>query len=161
MKRITFTLMLGLVGLFALAAQSASAAVPYVVGDVFAGIGNGRIHQFSPTGTLKNTLDTTSGSTEDTGMCFDASGNLYSTNFQANDMAKFDNAGTLLTYPFGTGFNEHPESCVRNTSGNIYVGQADGSADILKFDLSGNLLATFDPATGGRGTDWIELAADQ
>ena len=47
---------------FLLAAQPAS-AVPYAVGDVFAGVGNGQIKQFSPTGTLKDTLDTTSGST--------------------------------------------------------------------------------------------------
>jgi hypothetical protein len=32
---------------------------------------------------------------------------------------------------------------------------------VLKFDPSGNLLATFSPATEDRGTDWIDLAADQ
>jgi hypothetical protein len=161
MKRVTLLLMVGLVAAFAFAAQPASASVPYAVGDVFAGIGNGNIKQFSPTGTLKNTLNTQSGSLEDTGMCFDASGNLYSTNFEANDMTKFDNAGNVLTHPFGSGFNRDPESCVRDTSGHIYTGQADVSADILKFNTSGTLLATFNPATGPRGTDWIDLASDQ
>jgi hypothetical protein len=164
MKRLT--LMLGFAALLALAVQPAWAThdatgVPYASGDVFAGIGNGRIHQFSPTGTLKHTLDTTSGAPEDTGMCFDASNNLYATNFAPNNMTKFNNVGNLLTHPWGSGFNQHPESCVRNTSSNIYVGQADGSQDILKFDLAGTLLATFDPSTDARGTDWIDLAADQ
>jgi hypothetical protein len=143
-----------------LAAQPASAA-QYALGDVFAGVGNGQIKQFSPTGTLKDTLDTTSGSTEDSGMCFDASGNLYSTNFQASDMTKFDDAGNVLDYPFGSGFNAHPESCVRDASGHIFVGQADGTGDILEFSTSGNALDSFDPATEDRGTDWIDLGADQ
>jgi hypothetical protein len=164
MKRLT--LMLGFAALLALTAQPAWAThdatgVPYASGDVFAGIGNGRIHQFSPTGTLKHTLDTASGAPEDTGMCFDASNNLYATNFATSTMTKFNNVGNILTNPWGTGFNADPESCARNTSGNIYVGQADGSGDILKFDLAGNLLATFDPATEDRGTDWIDLASDQ
>jgi sugar lactone lactonase YvrE len=153
-------LVAGAIGALLLVAQPAS-AVPYAPGDVFAGIGNGKINQFSPTGTLKATLDTTSGSNEDTGMCFDAPGNLYSTNFEANNMTKFDNAGNILIHPFGTGFNQHPESCVANASGSIYTGQADGSADVLKFDAAGNSQGSFNPATGDRGTDWIELAADQ
>jgi hypothetical protein len=159
MKRITLMLMLGLAAALAFAAQPA-AAVPYVIGDVFAGVGNGHIKQFSPTGTLKGTLDTGLGNTYDTGMCFDAGGNLYATNFNGG-MSKFDNAGNVVTSPWGTGFNADPESCARDIAGNIYVGQADGSGDILKFDSSGNLLASYDPATGPRGTDWIDLAADQ
>src|SRR5262249_3098699 len=46
-------------------------------------------------------------------------------------------------------------------TGNIYVGQADGSKNILKFDASGKLLASFAPETSPRGTDWIDLASDQ
>jgi len=45
-------------------------------------------------------------------------------------------------------------------SGHIYVGQADGSRAILKFDLAGTLLGSFNPLTESRGTDWIDLAAD-
>jgi sugar lactone lactonase YvrE len=153
------TLMLCLATALAFAAQPA-AAVPYAIGDVFAGVGNGHINQFSPTGTLKATLDTTLGNTFDTGMCFDSAGNLYATNFSGG-MTKFDNQGNVLVSSFGSGFNADPESCVRNQANQIYVGQADGSADVLKFDTSGNPLATYDPATGNRGTDWVELAADQ
>ena len=40
-------------------------------------------------------------------------------------------------------------------------GQADGSANVLKFSLSsGMLLQSFAPTVGPRGTDWIDLASD-
>jgi hypothetical protein len=157
--RTRWLLVAAAMGAFLLAAQPASAA-QYALGDVFAGVGNGQIKQFSPTGTLKDTLDTTSGSEEDTGMCFDPSGNLYSTNFSANDMTKFDDAGNVLVYPFGSGFNASPESCVRDASGHIFAGQANGGGDILEFTASGGAVDSFDPATEERGTDWIDLAAD-
>jgi hypothetical protein len=144
------------------ATQRPHDSVALAKGDVLAGIGNGMIAHYSPTGVLLDTLNTTQAGTEDTGMCFDGSGNLYTTDFEANIMSKFDGNGNLLASSFGSGFNQHPESCVVDKSGNIYVGQADGSTNILKFDSSGNLLATYAPATGqNRGTDWIDLAADQ
>src|SRR3982074_787098 len=107
-----------------------AAPVPYALGDVFAGVGTGLIKQYSPTGLLKNTLDTTTSSFEETGMCFDymptptESGSLRSTNFEANNMSKFDNAGTLLQASWAGPFNANPESCVLNALGQIYVGQA-------------------------------------
>jgi hypothetical protein len=159
-NQLRWLLLTGVIASFLLAAQPASAA-PYAVGDVFAGIGNGKIKQFAPNGTLKDTLNTTGGNTYDTGMCFDAAGNLYSTNFDASNMTKFNNAGAVSLFPFGSGFNAAPESCVRDASGNIYVGQADGTADILKFNSAGSPLDSFDPAQEGRGTDWIDLASDQ
>ena len=73
---------------------------------------------------------------------------------------KFDNKGNLLG-TFGTGYNSNPESIAIDVEGNVYVGQADGTGDILKFDSSGNLLKEFDVATENRGSDWIDLAADQ
>jgi outer membrane protein assembly factor BamB len=42
----------------------------------------------------------------------------------------------------------------------VYVGQADVTGDIRKFDAAGNLVASFDVAVGARGTDHIDLAAD-
>ena len=134
---------------------------PYVIGDVFAGIGDGKINRYSPTGILIEQLDTTSNSNEQTGMCFGESGNLRSTNFSANNMTLFNNMGGVITHPWGGPFNSHPESCVLDATGNIYVGQADGTRDVLKFDPSGALLASYDVATGPRGSDWIDLAADQ
>src|SRR5581483_7648218 len=134
--------------------------VPLADGDVLGGAGLGQIKHFDPTGTLVDTLDTTTGSTEDSGMCFDAAGNLYTTNFQAQSMSKFDALGNLVG-AFGSGFNADPESCVVDVSGNVYVGQADGTADVLKFDSTGALIDSFNVATEDRGSDWIDLAADQ
>ena len=135
--------------------------LPYGEGDIFAAVGAGQIKHFDPAGNLIEVLDTTSGSTEQAGMCFDAADNLYSTNFTANNMSKFDNQGGLLIHPWGGPFNAQPESCVVDAAGNIYVGQPDGTSDILKFDSDGNLLASYDVAVGPRGSDWIDLAADQ
>src|ERR1700716_3682701 len=90
-----------------------AAGVPYALGDVFAGVGTGLIRHFSNTGTLKDTLHTASGSSEDTGMCFDyqpvptENGSLRSTNFSANDMTKFDNMGNVVTHPWAGPFNQH------------------------------------------------------
>jgi hypothetical protein len=99
-------------------------------------------------------------SSETTGMAFDASGNLYSTNFQAQTIVKYDINGNKIG-TFGSGFNSDPESILFDKSGNAYVGQADGSHAILKFDSSGNLLQTITPTSVDRGTDWIDLSADQ
>jgi uncharacterized repeat protein (TIGR01451 family) len=142
--------------------QSVQALVPYNRGDVLASVGQGQVKHFSPTGALLETLNTTTGSSETTGGCFDAAGNFYVTSFSASRMSKFDNAGNLLVANFGgTVFNTHPESCIVDAAGNIYVGQADGSQDILKLSPTGALLATFNPTVGPRGSDWIDLAADQ
>ncbi|HZU06162.1 MAG TPA: hypothetical protein VFB73_09310 [Chloroflexota bacterium] len=141
--------------------QTVQAQPPFALGDVFAAVGNGQVKRFSPTGTLIQTLNTTTGSFETTGMCFDTAGNLFVTDFTADTVSKFGNTGTLLLANFGSGYNSHPESCVLDAAGNIYVGQADGTGDILKFSPTGALLASFNPTVGLRGTDWIDLSADQ
>jgi hypothetical protein len=141
--------------------QTAGASgVPFVKGDVLASIGNGQIGHFSATGTLLDTLNTTTGFGT-AGMCFDASGNVFSTDFLGASLSKFDSSGNLLAANFGSGFNGDPESCVVDKSGNIYVGQAYGSHQILKFDANGNLLAAYSADSAGVGTDWIDLSADQ
>jgi hypothetical protein len=140
-------------------------------GDIICGVGSGLIQQRDPnTGGLIRVINTGSGSSEDTGMCFDAAGDMLSTNFTTSTMSKIDmssdpvnttQCGALIQHPFAGPFNTHDESCVFDGAGDFYVGQADGSRDILKFDPSGALIGTFNPATGPRGSDWIDLAADQ
>jgi hypothetical protein len=148
--------------LAAFGATSAGAnGVPFSKGDLIAGNGNGTYKHFDGAGKLLDTLETTSGAPEDTGMCFDAKGNLFTTNFGAQSVSKFDSGGNLLLASFGSGFNADPESCVVTTSGDILVGQADGSHEVLKFDPAGNLLASYAPETEDRGTDWIDLSSDQ
>lgn len=147
-----------------LAAYGASPAhangVAFGSGDVFAGVGNGQIKHFDSTGKLLDTLETTSASHEDTGMCFDAAGNMYATNFTANTMSKFDNKGNLLVASFGSGFSEHPESCVFDNQQNMFVGQPDGGKQVLKFNTLGTLLGSTSTLTGPRGTDWVDLGPD-
>lgn len=177
MKRFTEAVCLTAIVLV-LAGLSAGQTPPPVLqtGDVFVGVSgfgdaDGQVLWFgirtpqiaaqtTPQPTLLATLDTGQANTETTGMAFDSSGNLYATVFEANNIVKFNSSGTLLG-PFGSGYNSHPESILFDSGGNAYVGQADGSGHVLKFDSSGHLLATFSPATENRGTDWIDLAADQ
>jgi len=156
MKKVPFSA----VAILACAAFTCSpAAGDFVKGEVFVGAGSGQVFVYSPTGDLLQKLS--SGlSSETTGMAFDASGNLYSTNFQANAIVKFDGSGNNLG-TFGSGFNAHPESILFDKSGNAFVGQADGTHSILKFDSNGSLLKTITPTSVDRGTDWIDLSADQ
>lgn len=128
-------------------------------GDVLAGVGNGVTKHFNAKGQLLDELNNGTGSTYDTGMCFDLEANLYTTNFAG--MSKFDGGGNLLTAAFGSGFNSHPESCIVDKAQNIYVGQADGAAEVLEFNTKGEPLATFMPNPEARGTDWVDLASDQ
>ena len=129
--------------------------------DVFAAVGLGMVKRFSPAGTLLQTLDTTTNSAQTAGMCFDSGGNLYVTDFQSNIVSKFDNAGILSAASWASALDTHPESCVIDKSSHVYVGDADGTALIYKFDLAGNQLDSFSIAPEKRGTDWIDLAADQ
>src|SRR5205823_14121325 len=134
---------------------------PLNKGDVLAAVGNGVVKHFDANGTLLDTLDTTTGANFTTGMCFDASGKLYVTTFNANTTSVFDSGGNLVAANFGSGYNADDESCTTDQAGHIFVGQADGSRNILEFDCTGNLRNTFAPTTSPRGTDWIDLASDQ
>ncbi len=140
---------------------TSAASTPFAIGDVLVGIGNGQIEHFTSNGTLVNVLDTGTGAAYNTGMCFDPSYTLYATDFGAQAVSTFNSAGDRLQSYWGSGYNLDPESCVADSTGHIYVGQADGTGQILKFDLSGNLVASYAPTTEDRGTDWIDLAADQ
>ena len=95
-------------------------------------------------------------------MCFGPSGNLYATQgFSANMVSEFSPAGKLITANFGSGYTGHPESCVTNAKGDVFVGQPDGDHAVLEFNPSGTLLHSFTPAIQDRGTDWIDLEKDQ
>jgi cysteine-rich repeat protein len=135
-------------------------AVEYKFGDVFAAVGGGKVRHFDGSGTLLEVLETTSAGFT-TGMCFDPSGNLYVTTFNERTIAKFDKSGSLIKYPWGGPFGGSVESCVLSGVGNVYTGEVDGINDIRKFNQAGNFLAAFDPITGPRGSDWIDLAEDQ
>ena len=151
-------------------------AAPLVPGQLLVGQDTfnpqtGVILQYSSSGARQGTLDTTTlglnGSSQETGMCLDAAGSLHTTNFFAFSMSKFDPLGGLVNATLHTFGTATPNSCLFDAAGNLYVGLADvgggafGGGDLLKFGPTGTLLATFNPATELRGTDWIDLAADQ
>lgn len=160
-------MMLGVVGwaVSALPPQQVNASgVAFAVGDVLAGIGHGQISHFAPTGTLRDTLNTGTGCNEDLGMAFDKPGNLYATaafgSCGTGTVSKFDKMGNLVG-PFGSGYSRSTESITINAAGDVFVGQPDGTKQVLEFSPSGTPIASFSPTPENRGTDWIDLAADQ
>jgi hypothetical protein len=158
-KRISITTGLALLGLLTIQVTPVQAGVTYGFGDVFAATGNGQINEFTSSGTFVQTLNSGTGSTFMTGMAFTSGDNLLSTAFSTNQVTKFDNMGNVVIGSFGSGYAE-PESIALDASGNVYVGNA-GSNQLLKFDSSGNPLASFTLVTENRGVDWVDLSADQ
>ncbi|MBV9146418.1 MAG: PKD domain-containing protein, partial [Acidobacteria bacterium] len=127
---------------------------------IFVGITGGSIMQFAPDGTLLKTLSTGLAGTVG-GMAFDHAGVLYSADFTAAQISRFDlNTGTALG-SFGSGFSCQPETMVFDGAGNLYVGQQGCSRQILKFDPSGKLLTSYTVAAEEQGSDDIDLSADQ
>jgi len=158
MRRFTF---LALAGILTLGlALNVQAGTQYTFGDVFVSVGNGQVVEFTPTGTVVQTLNDGSGSAFTTGSAFDSAGNLYVTNFDTGNVSKFDNKGNLITTTFITG-QVNPESISFHTGGTFsaFVGDA-GSNLINEYDSNGNLLHSNTALTQDRGTDWVDLQSD-
>ncbi len=128
---------------------------------MFASVGAGVIALYTPRGDALTRLRTRTRSSEEKGLCFDAAGNLYVTNFDASTMSKFDGRGRLVQDPWGGRFDKDPESCAADAAGRVYVGEAQSARGLLKFTPSGKLLATYKPRGENEGVNWIDLAADQ
>jgi hypothetical protein len=162
----------GLLGIFivlAVVSATTGAAVAFQKGDVFAGVGPdgsgnpvGNIRHYDKNGIFIENLIVPDGGYTEAGMGFDSAGNLYSADFATNKVSKFKNDGTFVSF-FGSGYGSNPESIAIDSLDNVYVGQADGTRKILGFDKLGNPLpgSPFTVATGPRGTDWVDLAANQ
>ena len=138
------------------------AQASFVSGDIFASIGNGEVQVYTPGGAPLMLLNTGQGGFT-TGSTTDKAGNFFVTNFSASNVTKFDKNGNIVS-PNPWASNDpgaHNESILFDKAGNAYMGQPDGTRNILKRDASGGLLATYTATTGPRGTDWIDLAADQ
>lgn len=132
--------------------SSQAMAAPFTLGNVFVSSGVGTVLEYTPTGTLVQTLAV--GSSYITGSTFDQSGNFYATRFSNNAVQKFNSAG-VDQGTFGSGYST-PESVVVDASSNIYVGSIGGG--IRKFDSAGNFLSV---SIAGTRIDFMDLAADQ
>jgi len=144
-----------LAGLLTSLLVSPALALTFQTGDIFASVNNGNVQVWRG-GALLTTLNTGQGGFT-TGSTTDSAGNFYVTNFSAGSISKFDPNGTNLGV-VGSGYNL-PESIVFAQSGTAYVGQAGASA-IGTFNPT-NPTAISPVAIGPRGTDWIDLAANQ
>jgi uncharacterized protein YhjY with autotransporter beta-barrel domain len=136
--------------------------VAFNIGDVFAADSSGTIFHYSSTFTLLDTLNTGLGGYQ-TGMAFDSALALYATNFSNSSITKFSTDGNIaMPNPFVTNdASSQNESIVFNAAGEFFVGQPDGTRDIIKRAADGTFIARYDVTTGTRGADWVELAADQ
>jgi uncharacterized repeat protein (TIGR01451 family) len=129
----------------------------FAAGDLLIGVNSGIQWRHSD-GSLVMTLP--SSALDNAGMALAKNGDLYVTGFEANKVNRYSTTGASLG-TFGSGYNSDPESIVFDALGNAYVGQADGTHEVLKFDSSGNLIASYPVQIESRGSDWVELAADQ
>jgi sugar lactone lactonase YvrE len=138
----------------------------WTTGDVFVAVGNGQYNVYRNTDgyLLLETLNDGSGGVFNTGCTFDANGNLFTTNFSNTKVYKFSPNSTSPSATIDTSAHDtggDSESVVIDSSGNLYVGDADGSRYLQKYDSSGNFIRIFSPNPQDRGTDWIDLASDQ
>lgn len=160
-----------LMGLFvSMPNQKAEAVhITFAPGDLFVSSQDGLVEWRHPDGTLNQILfGTTPGPAE--GMGFDAYGNLYVTHWCANanvtsacsvgnTVERFNTSG-VSQGSVGSGYNCNPHAIVFDTAGNAYVGQADCTGNILKFELGKAAPTAFAVAPENRGSFWIELASD-
>ena len=144
---------------------------PYQTGEIFVSGGNGIVYVFQQDGTVLGVMNT--GQIQNAGMAFDQTGNLYVTTFNLpTGVVKFDQNANLIG-PFGSfpsSATGNPESILFNLAGDALVGVAQTPpvtppgpqpVPVFEFDAQGNLLATFQVLQQSRGSDWIELLADQ
>jgi streptogramin lyase len=133
---------------------------------VFVALVNGDVHEYTPAGVLVRIWPGTSNG-QSSSLAFDASGNMYvphwfdpvSQLLPGNTIERFTAAGLPLGN-FASGYDCNPSSVDFDAAGNVYVGHADCSGDIFKFSPTGTLLARYDVTVQARGTDHIDLAAD-
>src|SRR4051794_16273007 len=151
--------MLGALAAVAATPAAGASAAPWARGDVFAGIRGGQYKVYDNGGTLKDTI-ATGDSGEATGCAVTPNG-VYGTLFAGGGIPLIDindPHAVKTTYPSDP---THPESLAFARDGTFYVGHADGMRSVQHYDASGQSLRSFTPTTEGRGTDWIDLAADQ
>jgi hypothetical protein len=163
------TLALLLAGVFGLGVPLAANAATWNVGDVFAAVGNGSYNVYDNSGVFKETINQgRTGFT--TGCAFNNDlTHLYTTNFSTNEVVRFQDPHPHLVDQFfvtpglGLPADASAESVVFMANDDYLIGHADGGQDVHRYNPLGILQQEYDVATelGGRGSDWMDLAADQ
>ena len=143
----------------------------WIPGDVFVAVGGSQYNVYRNVGTasvpnyrLLDTINDGTGGDLTTGCGFDSSSNLFTTNFSATKVVEFDASAHVPVQTIDTNAKDsggNSESLLKDSSNNLYVGDPDGSRLLLKYDSTGAFKASFTPASEVRGTDWIDLSADQ
>ena len=163
--RRAFTISVGVVSPLIALHISLGASTAWNVGDVFVGVGSGQYQVYDNNGVFKETIsDGLGGFT--TGCSFNPPlTRLYTANFTNGKVVVYDDPSphpivqvvdTDATSPGG-----QSESIAFARNGDYYVGHPDGNDLIQRYDAAGNLLAILTVAVDQRGTDWIDLAANQ
>jgi len=141
----------------------------FAPGDVFVSFEKGGVQWRNPDGTLNAVLVSQVQDTTSEGMRFDAAGNLYVTHWcvslglasictVGNTVEKFNTSG-VSEGTVGSGYNCNPHALAFDAAGNLYVGQADCTGNILKLPL-GQTPTAYAVAAENRGSFWIDIAAD-
>jgi PEP-CTERM motif len=156
MTKPALRVVLGLVLALSLTA-AANAGSAYQIGDVFVAVTGVGIEEFTPTGTLVQTINGGALSGFTTGMAFQDNGNLLVTDFSSGNVVQYNNSGALLNGSFATGIGT-PESIAIDNAGHIYVSSTSGTG-ITEYNSTGG--AALGTSIAGTRTDWIDLAADQ
>jgi len=136
----------------------------FAAGDLLLSFEKGTVQWRGPDGTLKAELTgTVPGHTE--GIRFDAAGNPYATRWcvdagctTGNTVEKFNVHG-VSEGSVGSGYNCNPGSITFDAAGNMYVGQADCTGQILKI-AAGRPSVAYQVAAERRGSLWVDLASD-
>jgi hypothetical protein len=145
--------------------------VPWVIGDVFAGIWERQYNIFSNAGTHKDYIPPIGGQGYTAGCAFNADrSKLYSAFFQRHGIRVYDAAPPHdLLQVINADNGGYAESIDFDAAGNFYVGQPSpvnptGPKTILKYNSAGirqkaYVVETEDDARH-TGVDWIDLASD-
>jgi hypothetical protein len=129
----------------------------FTKGDVFLGVTGVGVNEYTPTGTLVQTINGGGLSGFVTGMAFQNNNNLLVTDFSTGNVVQYDGSGTLLNSSFASGIGE-PESIAIDAAGHVYVSSV-GRTGITEYTSAGG--SAIGTSIAGTRTDWIDLAADQ
>lgn len=179
MRGIRTMICVGSSALLVMVLSMGARATEWQRGDVFAAVGNGQIQVYRLTTsgeissynlieTLTDGSGTVSGENGSggkgfTGGCaFDSTSHPYTTNFSNANVYKFSIPGlhTVMRTIHASKGALGSESIVFDGQGNFFVGHADGTHVVDKFDPTGAFLESFAVAVENRGSDWIELSPD-